>query len=143
MLFVPLREIAVSPSATRLPSRLRFWLLCIGIFMLLSAAVRLTLTVWIAGETPDSFPSFAMAWLVGLADDAATAVLLGLPFLAGLYLLHRVFRWKTGKALAHLLLIGLLGLAIFSAVAELFFWDEYNSRFNGIAVYYLIFPKEV
>ena len=142
MLFRPLRELAV-PHPRGLPSRLRFWLLCLGIFVLLSAAVRLTLTIWIAVDTPDSFLSFAAVWLVGLADDAATAVLLGLPFLAGLYLLHRIFRWRTGKILAHLLLIGLLGLAIFSAVAELFFWDEYNSRFNGIAVYYLIFPKEV
>jgi phosphoglycerol transferase MdoB-like AlkP superfamily enzyme len=143
MLFRPLRELAVSPQPRGLPPRLRFWLLCLGVFMLLSAAVRLTLTIWIAADTPDSFLSFAAVWLVGLADDAATAVLLGLPFLPGLYLLHRVFRWRTGKILAHLLLIGLLGLAIFSAVAELFFWDEYNSRFNGIAVYYLIFPKEV
>lgn len=143
MLFRPLREIPVSPLPRGIPLRLRFWLLCLGIFLLLAATVRLTLTIWIAADTPDSFLSFAAVWLVGLADDAATAVLLGLPFLPGLYLLHRVFRWRTGKVLAHLLLIGLLGLAIFSAVAELFFWDEYNSRFNGIAVYYLIFPKEV
>ncbi|MFN3399814.1 MAG: hypothetical protein ACK4Z4_05695, partial [Ferrovibrio sp.] len=101
------------------------------------------MTIWIAIDTPDSVLSFAAVWLVGLADDAATAVLLGLPFLLGLYLLNRVFRWRTAKVLAHLLLVGLLGLAIFAAVAEVFFWDEYNSRFNGIAVYYLIFPKEV
>lgn len=143
MLFVPLRETPLSPPPHRIPPRLRFWLLCLGIFMLLAAAVRLALTIWIAFDTPDSVVSFTAAWMVGLADDAATAVLLGLPFLLGLYLLHRVFRWRTGKVLAHLLLIGLLGLAIFSAAAELFFWDEYNSRFNGIAVYYLIFPKEV
>jgi phosphoglycerol transferase MdoB-like AlkP superfamily enzyme len=143
MLLTPRREIAAFQTSDRISPRLGFWLLCLGIFMLLSAAVRLTLTIWIALDTPDSFWSFAVAWLVGLADDAATAVLLGLPFLLGLYLLNRVFRWRTGKALAHLLLVGLLGLAVFAAVAELFFWDEYNSRFNGIAVYYLIFPKEV
>lgn len=143
MLFVPLRETPVSLPPHRVPPRLHFWLLCLGIFMLLAAAVRLALTIWIAIDTPDSFLSFAAVWLVGLADDAATAVLLGLPFLLGLYLLNRVFRWRSGKVLAHLLLVGLLGLAIFAAVAEVFFWDEYNSRFNGIAVYYLIFPKEV
>jgi phosphoglycerol transferase MdoB-like AlkP superfamily enzyme len=143
MLFTPRREIAVSYTPHRIPPRLSFWLLCLGIFLLLAAAVRLTLTVWIAQETPDSLDSFLAAWLIGLADDAATAVLLGLPFLLGLYLLRRIFQWRIAKLLAHLLLIGLLGLAVFSAVAELFFWDEYNSRFNGIAVYYLIFPKEV
>lgn len=120
MLFVPRRETPLSLPPLRIPPRLRFWLLCLGIFMLLAAVVRLTLTVWIALDTPDSMLSFAAVWLVGLADDAATAVLLGLPFLLGLYLLNRVFRWRTGKVLAHLLLLGLLGLAIFAAVAELF-----------------------
>ena len=143
MLFVPLREISVSLSSRRIPPRLGFWLLCLGIFLLLSAAVRLTLTAWVAHDTPDTILSVAAAWLIGLADDGATAIVLGLPFLLGLYVLHRVLRWKTGKVLAHLLLIGLLGVTVFSAIAELFFWDEYNSRFNGIAVYYLIFPREV
>lgn len=123
--------------------RLRFWLLCLAIFIGLAALVRLTLTIWVALDTPDSAPAFVAVWLVGLLDDTATALLLGLPFLAGLYLFARPLQWRPGKALAHLLLIALLGVAVFSAVAELFFWEEYNSRFNGIAVYYLIFPKEV
>jgi phosphoglycerol transferase MdoB-like AlkP superfamily enzyme len=123
--------------------RLRFWLLCLGIFVGLAALVRMILTIWVAVETPDSALSFATVWLVGLLDDIATAILLGLPFLAGLYLFARPLKWRPGKGFAHLLLIALLGVAVFSAVAELFFWEEYNSRFNGIAVYYLIFPKEV
>jgi phosphoglycerol transferase MdoB-like AlkP superfamily enzyme len=123
--------------------RLRFWLLCLGIFLGVAALVRLMLTLWVAAETPDSIPAFAAAWIVGLADDLATALLLGLPFLLGLYLFARPLRWRPVMAFAHLLLILLLGVAVFSAVAELFFWEEYNSRFNGIAVYYLIFPKEV
>lgn len=143
MLLTPLQNLAISQPPKRVPPRLGFWLLCLGIFMLLSTAVRLALTISVARDTPDAILAFSAAWLVGLVDDAATAVILGLPFLLGLYLLSRPLRWKSGKVLAHLMLIGLLGVAVFSAVAELFFWDEYNSRFNGIAVYYLIFPKEV
>lgn len=123
--------------------RLRFWLLCLAIFIGIATLVRLALTIWIALDTPDEILSFAVAWLVGLLDDIATGILLGLPFLAGLYFLSRPLKWRLGKLAAHLLLIVLLGVAVFSAVAELFFWEEYNSRFNGIAVYYLIFPKEV
>ena len=123
--------------------RLRFWALCLSIFVGLSALVRLVLTLWVAAETPDSIDAFAAAWIVGLADDLATALLLGLPFLLGLYVFARPLRWRPVMLFAHLLLILLLGVAVFSAVAELFFWEEYNSRFNGIAVYYLIFPKEV
>lgn len=130
------------PSAFS-PPRLRFWLLCIVIFIGLAAAVRMVLTIWVARDTPDSMLSFVTVWLIGLLDDTATGILLGLPFLAGLYLFARPLKWRPGKIFAHLLLILLLGVAVFSAVAELFFWEEYNSRFNGIAVYYLIFPKEV
>lgn len=130
-------------DATRPYTRLAFWLRCLIVFMLLSATVRLVLTIWIARDTPDDILPFAAAWLFGTVDDAATAILLGLPFLLGLYFLRKPLSWRIGKIAAHLLLLLLLGLAVFSAVAELFFWEEYNSRFNGIAVYYLIFPKEV
>ncbi|WP_428248151.1 LTA synthase family protein [Ferrovibrio sp.] len=129
--------------ATRPYARLAFWLRCLVIFLLLSALVRLVLTIWIALDTPDDILPFASAWVFGLLDDVAMAVLLGLPFLLGLHFLHRPLRWRIGAIAAHMLLVLLLGLAVFSAVAELFFWQEYNSRFNGIAVYYLIFPKEV
>ncbi|MFN4275408.1 MAG: LTA synthase family protein [Ferrovibrio sp.] len=128
---------------SRIPPRLRFWLICLVVFLGLAAIVRLVLTIWVALDTPADIAPFIAAWLIGLADDVATAILLGLPFLAGLYLLRRPFGWRTGQVAAHLLLILLLGVAVFSAVAELFFWQEFNSRFNGIAVYYLIFPKEV
>ncbi|MFN4163478.1 MAG: LTA synthase family protein [Ferrovibrio sp.] len=128
---------------SRIPPRLRFWLVCLAVFLGLAAIVRLILTIWVALDTPAAVAPFIAAWLIGLADDIATAILLGLPFLAGLYLLRRPFGWRSGRVAAHALLILLLGVAVFSAVAELFFWQEFNSRFNGIAVYYLIFPKEV
>lgn len=126
-----------------MPHRLRFWLLCIATFVGIAALVRLALTVWIALDTPARVAPFLAAWLVGIADDTATALLLGLIFLLGLYLLARPLRWRAGRWTADLMLLALTGIAIFSAVAELFFWEEFNSRFNGIAVYYLIFPKEV
>jgi phosphoglycerol transferase MdoB-like AlkP superfamily enzyme len=131
------------PDHSKLPRRLALWLRCIVVFLVLASLVRLILTIWVAQDTPDDVLPFAMAWVVGMGDDAATAVLLGLPFLFGLYLFTLPLSWRVSKVFAHFLLILLLGVAVFSAVAELFFWEEYNSRFNGIAVYYLIFPKEV
>ena len=75
--------------------------------------------------------------------DLSMGLALGLPFLAGLYVLSFVWRWKIARGLAHLMLFALCGVLIFSAVAEFFFWNEFSSRFNGIAVNYLIFPREV
>lgn len=126
-----------------LPPRLAFWLRCLAIFVALAALVRLVLTIWVAQDTPTDITPFLAAWLVGLGDDIATGLMLGVPFLFGLYLLQRPLRWRIANWAAHGLLLLLLGLAVFSALAELFFWEEYNSRFNGIAIYYLIFPKEV
>ncbi|WP_374631752.1 LTA synthase family protein [Ferrovibrio sp.] len=123
--------------------RIRLWLTCILVFIGIAALTRLALSIWIGLDTPGSMLSILSAWPAGLLDDLATALVLGLPFLAGLYLLARPLNWRIGRPLAHLLLLVLTGVAVFSAVAEIFFWNEFNSRFNGIAVYYLIFPKEV
>ncbi len=80
---------------SRLPNRLAFWFRCLATFIAAAALVRLVLTLWVAQETPDDILPFLAAWAVGLADDTATAVLLGLPFLAGLYILARPLRWRA------------------------------------------------
>jgi phosphoglycerol transferase MdoB-like AlkP superfamily enzyme len=123
-------------------SRLRFWLLCIAVFMLVSTLVRLGLAGWIAVEG-HSVASLMRALPVGVFHDLSMGLTLGLPFLAGLYLLGFIWRRAPGRWLAHLLLLVFCGVLIFSAVAEFFFWNEFSSRFNGIAVSYLIFPREV
>ena len=43
----------------------------------------------------------------------------------------------------HLLFILIASIIAFGWVAEVFFWEEFSSRFNGIAVFYLVFPREV
>ena len=43
----------------------------------------------------------------------------------------------------HGLVVGALFLLIFASIAEIFFWDEFATRFSGIALYYLMFPREV
>lgn len=125
------------------PPRLRFWGRCLFAFVLVAALVRLMLSIWIAVDGGVAPTSFLAAWVAGIADDIATAILMGLPFLLGLYLFSWLLAFRPFAWAAHLLLLLLCGVVLFSAVAELFFWEEYNSRFNGIAVYYLIFPKEV
>ncbi len=127
----------------RAGDRFSFWLLCLAVWMGIAAIVRAVLSVIAVREGPAIASRLSEAWAVGIVDDAATAVVLGLPFLAGLYLLARPLRWRWVAALAHLALFALGGVAVFAAVAEVFFWLEFNGRFNGIAVYYLIFPKEV
>lgn len=126
----------------RLPTRFSFWLTCIAVFVGVSTLVRIGLAIWVASDG-HSVASLATAIPVGLFHDVSMAVALGLPFLGGLYVLNIFWKWKAARWAAHLLLLALCGTLIFSSVAEFFFWNEFSSRFNGIAVNYLIFPREV
>src|SRR3546814_20387431 len=85
----------------------------------------------------------AGAVAVGILHDLCMGFALGLPFLIGLYLLGFVWRRAAGRWLAALLLIAFFGVLVFSSVAEVFFCSELSSRFNGIAVNYMLFHREV
>ncbi|WP_298723301.1 LTA synthase family protein [uncultured Ferrovibrio sp.] len=126
----------------RLPNRFSFWLLCIVVFVVISTLVRLGLATWIAVEG-HSVRGLLITVVVGIFHDASMGLALGLPFLVGLYLLKFAWQRRTGRWLAHAILFAFSSVLIFSAGAEFLFWNEFSSRFNGIAVNYLIFPREV
>ena len=80
---------------------------------------------------------------LGILDDASMAVLLGLPFLLGLYSFIRFQRRWFFKAGAHLTLFVMCVLLVFVEVIQIYFWNEFYGRLNSIAVNYLLFPREV
>lgn len=86
----------------------------------------------------------AVALLVGLVNDVVALAYLALPLSLLLLVLPR--RLWSGRA-ARPVLLGLLYACIvfllFVAIAEYLFWDEFESRFNLVAVDYLIYPTEV
>ncbi|MDR2845219.1 MAG: hypothetical protein LBV28_03895, partial [Puniceicoccales bacterium] len=53
------------------------------------------------------------------------------------------FTHRPGRILAWVGVGAGAGLLLFGAVAEWLFWDEFGTRFNFIAVDYLIYTKEV
>lgn len=122
---------------------LRFWLLALAVFVATETLDRAALATWAAlSGTGFGAPLFlSMAW--GLVEDAATALVLGAPFLAGLHLLGPLWRRRAGRVAAHLLLLAMLCVLAFSEAGEVFFWNEFESRYNSIAVNYLVFPREV
>jgi len=111
--------------------------------MMVAMAVRLGLASWVALFDTRTVPDLLIAVGFGAVNDAAMALALGLPFLIALYGLQRPLRWRPVGWLAHGLFMAMLGVLVFAAVAEFFYWNEFNSRFAGIAVNYLIFPREV
>lgn len=126
-----------------IPARLRFWLLCLTVFLVVESADRVTLLFWsLAGDLALTSELVAAVPL-GSFDDFVVALLLGAPFLAGFYAFAPALRRPVLAAAAHLLFLAMLAALVFIEAAQFLFWNEFDSRFNSIAVNYLIFPREV
>ena len=116
----------------------------IFISMLVFSLIRLTLALRVGGEADWTVGTLARATTLGLLYDFTVALLLTLPF--GLLLMALPERWIRSwiaRALILLALGGWLFALLFDAAAEWLFWNEFSSRFNFIAVDYLIYTKEV
>lgn len=118
-------------------------ILFLGIFIILSTLIRLALLVRIGHDASWDASLFAVfAW--GLIFDAATAAWMGLPWILLLTLLPTSFFTRPW---ARIVVQGfswiMLYALLFGGVAEWFFWEEFGSRFNFIAVDYLVYTTEV
>lgn len=83
-------------------------------------------------------------YLQGFIFDVAVALFLGTIF--NIYLLILPSKWtgtKTDRIITCTCLFLLLLISFFSFFAEITFWQEFESRFNFIAVDYLIYTYEV
>jgi len=58
-------------------------------------------------------------------------------------LFHKIFSQTILKFIYFLLAFWLFWLIIFSSISEVMFWDEFGSRFNFIAVDYLVYTHEL
>ncbi|MFO1409577.1 MAG: LTA synthase family protein [Steroidobacteraceae bacterium] len=89
-------------------------------------------------------PSLGWILPLGVLDDAAESVYLLAPFALFLWLCRD--RWYRSAPMRWLLRLGLFtwtfGL-LFVSVAEYFFFDEFDARFNLVSVDYLMYPTEV
>jgi phosphoglycerol transferase MdoB-like AlkP superfamily enzyme len=125
-----------------LPGRLRLlWILLLG-FVAFNAAVRIGLALY-NGETAALVPwRLAPALAIGMLFDIGVASFFLAPF--GLL----VLAWPNGsgrwlRRVVLTLLLPLCVLLVFVAFSEFTFWNEFASRFNFIAVDYLIYTNEI
>ncbi len=106
--------------------------------------VRLVLATRVESTSFIAAPrAYLGAMLVGFLNDVAVAVLLAMVLRAPFALFSRFGRYRWVRFAGHLFFMLVVGLVAFGWVAEIFFWNEFSSRFNGIAVFYLVFPREV
>ena len=141
MTFTPTRAWR-SIEAWLFPSRLAALRVLLLAFLAFNALVRVALAVF-NGE-----PSFFLPWrivpalLIGALFDLGAATFFLAPFAA-------VLAWWPARYPAALrivlacALLPLCGFMVLVGAAELTFWNEFASRFNFIAVDYLIYTNEV
>jgi hypothetical protein len=93
---------------------------------------------------PFNLPDYAGLFLRGLLFDTVVAVYVyGFFSLWGLLVPERVRQSGIGHKLTLLLAAVYLYALGFVMTGEWFFWNEFNVRFNFIAVDYLIYNREV
>ncbi|MEO5629522.1 MAG: LTA synthase family protein [Thermomonas sp.] len=120
-------------------------LLWLGIcFLSVSMLTRLALLIATGSGVPASPGYWLYAFAVGLGYDLLAFVYFAWPLVLLLWLLPR--RWlarRPGIALVSGLSLLLLFVLLFVAVSEWTFWEEFQARFNFIAVDYLVYTTEV
>lgn len=112
--------------------------------LVVASTTRLALVFVNLAEIDSSWGAVVLAMLAGVLFDLLAALWVLLPF--GLFLLAARDRWLKGRswrALCGALLFVFLYALLYLAVVEWFFFGEFSSRFNSVAIDYLIFPHEV
>ncbi len=128
------------------PLRQRFrplWWLAIS-YVLIGAATRIALLFMSGGGVPHNPLYWAYAFGVGLSYDLIAFIYIAWPLVLYLWLVpQRIYVSRLGQGLLYgggaVMLFGLL----FVGASELVFWAEFGTRFNFIAVDYLVYTTEV
>jgi phosphoglycerol transferase MdoB-like AlkP superfamily enzyme len=126
------------------PGRFRLLWYFVSTFIMLSTVVRIALLIWSFNEADTSFFKLGNTFIIGFLFDLGTVSFFAIPYL--LYLLIIPKKWYGSiidKILTYFAYsLGLI-IFLFSFFAEFTFWEEFQRRFNFIAVDYLIYTNEV
>lgn len=138
-----MQQIRLALSRLGVPPRYEILIWVAGLFIVLNTLVRLGLMIFEA-DVANFLPLRLLSvLLVGFLYDVAAASVLLVPFALGaLVLPNKPWGRKVHAFLASTHIFALLFGLFFVAVAEFVFWNEFASRFNFIAVDYLIYTRE-
>ncbi len=135
-----------SPVSSVSPLRLRFrplWWLALA-YVAIGAITRVALLVMAGKGVPHNPLYWAYAFGVGLGYDLVTFIYVAWPMVLFLWLMpNRAYASRGGQWALYVLAAALLYGLMFVAASELVFWNEFGTRFNFIAVDYLVYTTEV
>lgn len=128
------------------PLRERFrplWWLAIC-YVLIGAITRIALLFMAGSGVPHSTMYWAYAFGVGLLYDLIVFGYVSWPLMLYLWLMpQRAYVSRAGQWVLYALGAILLFWLMFVGASELVFWGEFGTRFNFIAVDYLVYTTEV
>src|SRR5206468_7657863 len=109
-----------------------------------SSLLRVVLFVSFKTAQPAPFGEVCVLFLSGFHRDVFAALALAVPLLVWFLIVPN--RWFTARW--HRLLVGggfflFWAVQAFSFAAEYYFFEEFRSRFNTVAVDYVVYPHEV
>ncbi|MBT1075339.1 LTA synthase family protein [Geobacter grbiciae] len=114
------------------------------IFLAISIITRTVLLTMVPKGSGLTLPLVAKAYGTGFIFDAAALAYLLIPAALYLILAPRRLAGSSGhRWVVRTAIFIILYALIFGAVAEYFFFEEFSTRFNFIAVDYLIYTHEV
>lgn len=129
---------------TSLRQRFRPLLWLGACFLAVSALTRLALLIQTGSGVPASPGYWLYAFGIGLGYDLLSFVYFAWPLVLLLWLLpSRALSSRAGRGIVAGLCLLLLFALLFIAVSEWTFWEEFQTRFNFIAVDYLVYTTEV
>lgn len=124
----------------------RFGLLAVVAILVtsLSFIIRLFLLIWSWNNIEAGFFNIAGIFLVGFIYDLVVSLFTGIPVALYCWLMKDSwFRKKWNRILIFSLFFIITLILVINAGAEIAFWNEFNVRFNFIAVDYLVYTTEV
>lgn len=128
----------------KFPPRYRTLLWMTGIFLAINVLVRAGLMVFDGASENFALRRAMQIFAIGTVYDLAAATYVVVPFaLLALVWPNKPWGRTAHAALASGLIVAALAGILFTAVSEFVFWNEFSSRFNFIAVDYLIYTHEV
>lgn len=124
-------------------ARLRASLCLAAVLVVIGTAARVTLALFDTGPETLGGADAPAIFLLGLVYDAAVVLWWTLPLvlLAWLWPARRLARFFPAAAFA--ITVAVLAGFLFVSLAEIVFWNEFGTRFNFIAVDYLVYTREV
>ncbi len=127
-----------------LHGRVKVLLLALIVLLLISSITRFALASY-EGEAVLLRPAMlARIMLTGTLYDLAAASWILIPFALSALAWGAGRIGRRGHAVTALLLYGaMVSALLFQSVAEGLFWNEFEARFNFIAVDYLVYTREV